>query len=350
MKRLIVTAILVLIAAGVAWGRGGLPSNNPTLASGASGPVCPSAPLDSIAGTPSIAVGVRKLYSAYAGKALQVSRSSDNTQHDVGFVMCSPSGTNLDVADMLSFCGVTTCTVAKWYDQSGAGHDLVDATPNTGPQIMVGGVLVATIGGRPAMQFQHAGTSSPLNTTHGLCGNGTESSGFAVANALGGSTGALGSISENRGPFTLWSCGDANQALTGVAFMQTVQGCAPCFDGWRTYDYWFNTGIVLDAGVTYTFGNDGIFLLRWKISDSPTLKTYIGGGSPATNATATPLVGTFGSTFIFQLSNRPTGDSGFYGNVSEMIIFASECSTSDANIIGANESTFFGPSWSNISF
>jgi len=73
--------------------------------------------------------------SAYGGSAIRVRRSSDNTEQDIGFA----SGF-LDAASMLTFCGANDGFVTKFYDQSGGGNDLVQATSGNQPQIVGVGV------------------------------------------------------------------------------------------------------------------------------------------------------------------------------------------------------------------
>lgn len=77
-------------------------------------------PVDEIGGNkPIAAYGTRRLTAAYAGPALNVVRGSDGSALDIGFV---PSG-GLDETLLAAFCAQTECRVAKWYDQSGYGHD-----------------------------------------------------------------------------------------------------------------------------------------------------------------------------------------------------------------------------------
>jgi hypothetical protein len=58
------------------------------------------------------------------GKAINITRASDSTSRDINVLARG----NLDVATATTFCASTTCTIAKWYDQTGNGND----SPNTG--------------------------------------------------------------------------------------------------------------------------------------------------------------------------------------------------------------------------
>lgn len=75
---------------------------------------------------------------AYAGSSLRVRRSSDNTEQDIGF-----SSGQLDTTSLLAFVGSGNGFVTKWYDQSGAGNDLIMATTAQQPVIVMKGVYTA---------------------------------------------------------------------------------------------------------------------------------------------------------------------------------------------------------------
>jgi len=87
-------------------------------------------------GAPYAAYSTRKIVAAYAGNAVQVTRKSDSTTLNVGFV-----GTDFDVASFNTFVAGTTAFVSRWYDQSGNTRDLLPvATATVGlnePQLIV---------------------------------------------------------------------------------------------------------------------------------------------------------------------------------------------------------------------
>lgn len=76
----------------------------------------------------------RLIGPGYAGKALNVRRSSDNATTDIGF-----AGANLDVAAALAFAAGSILTVAKLYDQSGNGRDAAQATAGNQPRLLIVG-------------------------------------------------------------------------------------------------------------------------------------------------------------------------------------------------------------------
>ncbi len=106
----------------------------------------PVLPLDAIPGSVG-AYSVRKLRAAYAGSALRVRRSSDNTEMDIGFV-----NNNLDTATLLTFVGAGSGFVSVLYDQSGNSRDFAQAIGANQPSLVVSGVLNAQAG-RPTLIF-----------------------------------------------------------------------------------------------------------------------------------------------------------------------------------------------------
>ena len=90
---------------------------------------------------------VRKAVSGYAGSCMRVRRSSDNAEQDIGFV-----GNDLDTASLATFVGANTGYVKTWYDQSGNGNDLTNATEATQPLIRAGGTTY-TQNGKPAIYY-----------------------------------------------------------------------------------------------------------------------------------------------------------------------------------------------------
>lgn len=78
--------------------------------------------------------GVYRLKAAYTGNAFQVTRSSDSTTQAIGFDVNGYA----DWKATDTFCAGTTCGVSVWYDQSGNGSDLSQATQANMPQIFAG--------------------------------------------------------------------------------------------------------------------------------------------------------------------------------------------------------------------
>jgi hypothetical protein len=96
------------------------------------------------------AYSVRRLSGTYNGSAIKVRRSSDNATQDIGFTAAG----NLDTGSLATFVGANNGFVETWYDQSGNGSDLTQATTNRQPQITSTGTL-ETVDGLPALKYNN---------------------------------------------------------------------------------------------------------------------------------------------------------------------------------------------------
>lgn len=83
-----------------------------------------------------LAVSLRKLNSSYSGNCIRVRRSNDNAEQDIGFV-----NNAIDTASLKTFVSSANGFVTKWYDQSGNGNDLSQATAANQPQLVASGVV-----------------------------------------------------------------------------------------------------------------------------------------------------------------------------------------------------------------
>jgi alpha-L-arabinofuranosidase B-like protein len=120
--------------------------------------------LDGITTGIKAAYSTRQLLTAYAGPAMQVTRASDSTTLNIGFV-----GNVLDTSSLATFCAGTTGSVTTWFDQSGGGNNM---TPGTAPVIFASGA-VTTINGKPAVSFTGSQflsnatlSANPVNTLY----------------------------------------------------------------------------------------------------------------------------------------------------------------------------------------
>ncbi len=80
------------------------------------------------------AYSLRKLRNGYSGNCVRVRRSSDNAEQDFGFV-----NDVVDMASIITFCGAGNGFVTTWYDQSGNGKHVTQATAGNQPQIIASG-------------------------------------------------------------------------------------------------------------------------------------------------------------------------------------------------------------------
>lgn len=108
------------------------------------------------------AYSVRRLSGTYNGSALKIRRSNDNATLDVGF----DSNGDLDTAAITTFVGGNSAYVDTWYDQSGNGYDLTQATTGDQPRIVSTGTL-DTVSSIAAPRFLNSEfiSNASVNTT-----------------------------------------------------------------------------------------------------------------------------------------------------------------------------------------
>jgi hypothetical protein len=102
--------------------------------------------LDASAPSLRVAAGLRLLKAGYTGPILRLRRSLDNSEQDF-----YASGNDLDLAAIRSWVGLSNGYCTKIYDQSGQGHDFIQANVNAQPQLLLSGN-----NGRPVLHFNTA--------------------------------------------------------------------------------------------------------------------------------------------------------------------------------------------------
>ena len=101
-------------------------------------------------GSPAGVYALRQILG-YSGNVVQIRRSSDNALANIGFVANA-----FDISTLLTFTGANgNAYVQTWYDQSGLGNHLTQATAAAQPGIVGMGQLV-TEGNKPALWFDGA--------------------------------------------------------------------------------------------------------------------------------------------------------------------------------------------------
>lgn len=166
------------------------------------------------------AYSIRKLTIAYKGPCMRVRRLPGNEEKDIYF---GSSGV-LDIDTLLEFTGsYGDAYVVKWYDQSGNGRDVSQATLNVQPQIVSSGVMWV-LNNKPAIRFLTGNTNLELDATYNL---GTEYSfigrmSFASTNG-GSGVEWLGAGPNMYGFYLYPSTGPVAHGLNGT-FWNTAGG------------------------------------------------------------------------------------------------------------------------------
>lgn len=164
---------------------------------------------------------LRRQVSGYAGSAIRVRRSSDNTEQDIGFDATTHL---LDTAALATFVGAGNGFVTKIYDQSGAGRDLVQATTTKQAMIVNSGTVLAMV--------RFDGSTSSMSTS---ASSGTPNIMTAYIKAVIQGTGG-GAILEhssnynsNQAALLAYDSRAAYVAVHGSAgYSQAYFLCTPC--------------------------------------------------------------------------------------------------------------------------
>ncbi len=120
----------------------------------AAGPPAASNLIDDVGVDAVIAVGLRKLRAGYTGDCIKVRRASDSATQDIGFV-----GEDVDTSAIATFCAGTNGYVHTWYDQSGNGFDLIQATAGNLIYDVTAGVVTDSQGNTASKTTELSDTS-----------------------------------------------------------------------------------------------------------------------------------------------------------------------------------------------
>jgi hypothetical protein len=263
--------------------------------------------LDSLSASAAAAYSTRKLKGTYAGSAIKVRRSSDNTTQDIGF---DGSG-NLDTAALATFVGANSGFIDTWYDQSGNGLDLSQATTANQPRIRNAGTT-DTLNSQAAIRFGvstavnlYRATGFPATNNSIAAVLGTTSNGGFQGIVTGGGAAANGHmLLNNAGAITAY-----NNAVSGPIETSAQQ---------------FST---LSKQASYIATQSGTSNLTIYRSASPRIATLTANAYSNTEI----MVGNWGA-----LANPYTGV------IPELIIFGSVISAADMKLIDASHSAYWG--------
>lgn len=275
-------------------------------------------PLDAYA-APYRAHSLRRLRSAYTGSAVRVRRSSDNVEADIGFTATG----ELNAAALLAHVGANSGFVTTWYDQSGSGRDLAQATAAAQPRIANAGVLDQQ-GARPCVVFD--GTDDHLiSTAAGLYAAGSAS----VAAVLK----AASSVPANATFFS--ECRTANnngfwRALRGSTANWNVQATddagaalwASTSAGSNLFDTNHHQAFYAEAAQAISTWRDGV-------------AAHVAVAAVRTAASMTPIRTTLGA-------HAGSSVSSWYGGLAqELVAWASDLSASRV-ALSNEQKTFWG--------
>lgn len=251
----------------------------------------------------------RKLNTSYAGNAIRVRRSSDNTEQNIGF-----SGNSLDISALTTFVGANNGFITTWYDQSGSNLNMSNTTAVQQPMIVSGGTVLADDNGYYAL-FDGSNDNLSTTGTYGLFSGGNVSySAYFVGLATG-----------TEQTFISQGAAGTNQSLG------------------------FQTQTTTGYGLHYWYANDMSTNVDFRNTNIIAGLTYVVGGTRTTsinavpNTTDTPGPHNMLSTFWPTIIGRAAFVASYYlnGRFRELVIYNIDKSADTTNI-KSNMNTYYG--------
>lgn len=277
----------------------------------------PVTPFTGVLDTYSSAAGawsVRRLSSTYTGSILTVRRASDNTTQNIGY---NTNG-DLDTSTISSFCAGTEGYVTTFYDQSGNGINLSQATNVRQPLIYSASVITKGPNAEPSLYFDGI-------QTH-------------LSGAYTASSNSYMSVFCVSAPF------DTGSNYTSYA-QSTTNTTAPAFGLISHADGWFGD-FMWGAGQEAQYSpNTTNLAVRTAIRKAAATQNtvYLNGTAGATTTAITDV--TIGPVItmgcIFSGTNSGDGTFPFKGWISELIVWRAD-QTSNVSGIDTNMGNYYG--------
>jgi hypothetical protein len=260
------------------------------------------------------AYSLRKLRTAYAGSAIRVRRSNDNTEQDIGFTALGV----LDQSALTTFCGAGNGFVTTWYDQSGNARNATQTTAANQPQIVSNGSVILE-NSKPTVQFD--GSNDFLNRTESASNLfATNFSFFNVHKVTDGSTRKTLIESTSIG----------NSVLNpSIEYNGNLPTNLRLFSGQLTN----NTSLVS----TNTYGNSQLLLNGLK-NGTTIQQLFVNNNSEGTLSPS--IIPTINITGYNIATLRIGNDRFFGGNMQEIILYNSYEST-NRSAINTNINTHY---------
>jgi Alpha-L-arabinofuranosidase B, catalytic/Concanavalin A-like lectin/glucanases superfamily len=243
--------------------------------------------------------GMKLLRSAYTGPVLQLRRSSDNTTKDF---YASLAGTLSDAAGgtgttPTTWLGAATGFVTTWYDQSGGGYHLTQATAARQPTLSNTSNVITFNG---STQYLEVAYTAALNTA---------AYSYILGCTMTGTTGTY------QSPLTSRSGGPSGNSTAGyIVYLSSA----------NVFEHWAGAGLAYGAWTTYNTAVTAVANTRSKVAArvaSNALKSTVNGTS-GTSATFTYAANT---TMPLRLgagvSESPTASFYWNGTIDTFAYF-----------------------------
>jgi hypothetical protein len=283
-----------------------------------------ASPLTAISAAAGAAYSLRKLYCAYAGSAILVRRSSDNTTLAIGFT----ANGDLDTASMKTFVGANNGFIATWYDQSGNGNTATAPANGNQPQIIAAGV-VKRQNSLPTAVFDGASSYLTILYAAGSMNLATASTCNAVLARTAAAGGTCDAVFCQQ-----YTGGNISAALSWNSLpapgTTLAYGYYP--PGWQNAELPVDVTVNTDNIITGTILSGAVNTTAINLYQNGTLETAM------TNQTT---VGA-NSGLAFNIGKR--WDLANYApiNLQELIVFTSVLSTTDRQYLEFSQSAYYG--------
>jgi len=268
--------------------------------------------LDSYSGA-AAAYSLRKLRSSYTGNAIKVRRSSDNAEMNIGF----NSDGEINTFTLLTFIGVgNNGFVTTWYDQSGNGINLTQATAAYQPKIVNSGFIM-TKNNKYCIDFTSGQYLRSDNRVIGL----NETSVFNVF-----------SIKSLTSRGVAWDIGKSDTSYNFYAFDINTYNTSGSKFGFYTSTTAFDSNIstnlnqnLISVISNNTSGNNIISNTTYYINNTLASLTNTGGGSGA-------VYSSFSSANRITVGDFQNFPAPFSGTHQEIIFYQTNQSTNRVGI------------------
>ena len=258
------------------------------------------------------AYSLRLLDCYYAGSAIRVRRSSDNTEQDIGFV-----NGNLDTASLKTFVGTGGTDngfVVTWYDQSGNSRNATQSTASFQPQIVFSGVINRNLG-KPAIFGD--GSDDVLKVSLSLSSNLIYTFSVATRESGGRTDGRFLSFgndgSHDWNTTSAWAAITVNSTTSAYTYRNSAQ--------------------IANASTTL-----GTSYLYYAYLNGSSGGIAINNNSPSTGSTSATSISTSQFAIFAAVWASTLGE--FKGDIQEVIVYTSDASSNRSGI-NSNINTYY---------
>jgi hypothetical protein len=287
----------------------------------------------------SFAYSFRKLRTAYTGAAIKIRRGTDNAEADVAFdikeVVSQTSIVTIKVAgtsglivgqtmDYLSFIGSQTIYVSTWYDQSKKVYDAIQVDNTLQPRLVLN-------------------TSGSSNSYPSVLFDGARRERLIIGQPIE----RLTNLGVNATYMTVLKATENSKEQLSFGLQDSN------LNRWSLQTNWTDDNLYFDAadGITINvsarkFQNDFnlYFYKQYSFVRGSSFKTARFNQTVTSmnnlNAPSTPFSGgSFGIGYWYL--NCCLANPGFYGNVTEIVMFPTDLLTPELTFLEQNQITFW---------